>query len=39
MRVSLAIAWREIQTYFTTPMGYIVALVYLALTGIFFGSA
>ena len=37
MRVSLAIAWREIQTYFTTPMGYIVALVYLALTGIFFG--
>ena len=37
MRVSLAIAWREIQAYFTSPMGYIVALVFLALTGFFFG--
>ncbi len=37
MRVSVAIAWREIQTYFTSPMGYIVALVFLALTGYFFG--
>ena len=37
MRVSAAIAWREIQTYFTSPMGYIVALVFLALTGFFFG--
>jgi ABC-2 type transport system permease protein len=37
MRVSVAIAWREIQTYFTSPMGYIVALVFLALTGFFFG--
>ena len=37
MRVSAAIAWREIQTYFTNPMGYIVALVFLALTGFFFG--
>ncbi len=37
MRVALAIAWREIQGYFTSPMGYIVALVFLALTGIFFG--
>ena len=36
MRVSLAIAWKEIQTYFTSPMGYIVALVYVALTGFFF---
>ena len=37
MRVSLAIAWKEIQAYFTSPMGYIVALVFLALTGFFFG--
>lgn len=37
MRVAAAIAWREIQTYFTSPMGYIVALVFLALTGFFFG--
>ena len=37
MRVSVAIAWREIQTYFTSPMGYIVALVFLVLTGYFFG--
>jgi ABC-2 type transport system permease protein len=36
MRVSLAIAWKEIQAYFTSPMGYIVALVFLAVTGIFF---
>ena len=37
MRVSLAIAWKEIQTYFNSPMGYIVALVFLAITGYFFG--
>ncbi len=37
MRVSLAIAWKEIQAYFTSPMGYIVGLVFLALTGFFFG--
>ena len=36
MRVSLAIAWKETQAYFTSPIGYIVALVYLALTGFFF---
>ena len=36
-RVTLAIAWREIQIYFTSPMGYIVALVFVALTGYFFG--
>ena len=36
MRVSLAIAWKEIQAYFTSPMGYIVAMVFLALTGFFF---
>ena len=37
MRVSLAIAWKEIQAYFTSPIGYIVALVFLALAGFFFG--
>ena len=36
MRVSLAIAWKEIQSYFTSPMGYVVALVFLSLTGFFF---
>ena len=37
MRVAAAIAWKEIQAYFTSPIGYIIALVYLALTGFFFG--
>ena len=37
MRISLAIAWKEIQAYFTSPMGYIVALVFLAWTGFWFG--
>ena len=37
MRVSVAIAWKEIQAYFTSPTGYIVALVFIALTGYFFG--
>ena len=36
MRVALAVASKEIQTYFTSPMGYIVALVFVALTGYFF---
>ena len=39
MRVSLAIAWKEIQTYFTSPMGYIVALVFVAWTGFWFGDS
>ena len=39
MRTSLAIAWREIQGYFTSPMGYIVGLVFLALTGYYFGDS
>ena len=37
MRVAVAVAWKEIQTYFTSPMGYIVGLVYLGITGFFFG--
>ena len=36
MRVALAVASKEVQTYFTSPMGYIVALVFVALTGYFF---
>src|SRR3989337_2338330 len=36
MRNTLVIAWKETRTYFTTPMAYIVALVFLALTGYFF---
>jgi ABC-2 type transport system permease protein len=38
MRNTLVIAWKETRTYFTTPMAYIVALVFLALTGYFFVS-
>jgi len=38
MRNTLIIAWKETRTYFTTPMAYIVALVFLALTGYFFVS-
>ena len=37
MKVALAVARKEILTYFTSPMGYIVALVFLGLTGFFFG--
>lgn len=36
MRNILAIAWKEIRTYFTTPTAYIVAMVFLAITGYFF---
>ncbi len=36
MKNTLVIAWKEMQQYFTTPMAYIVALVFLSLTGIFF---
>ena len=35
-RNTAAIAWREIRTYFTSPIAYIVAAVFLALTGYFF---
>lgn len=37
LRVTIAIAVKEIQAYFTSPMGYIVALVYLAVSGFWFG--
>ena len=36
MRVALAIAWKEIVAYYTSPMAYIVALMFLALSGFFF---
>ncbi len=36
MRVTLAIAWKEIVAYYTNPMAYIVSLMFLALTGFFF---
>ena len=35
-RNTLAIAWRETKAYFTTPTAYVVASMFLVLTGIFF---
>ncbi len=36
MRTVQAVAWKEIQVYFGNPMAYIVALIFLAVTGFFF---
>ena len=36
MRNPWAIAWKEIRTYFTSPVAYVVALIFVALTGYFF---
>ena len=36
MRTAQAVAWKEIQIYFTSPTAYIVGLIFLALTGFFF---
>ena len=36
MRRIQAVAWKEIQVYFSSPMAYIVGLIFLALTGFFF---
>ena len=36
MRNVLAIAWREIRTYFTSPLAYVVIGVFVALTGYIF---
>jgi ABC-2 type transport system permease protein len=36
MRTAQAVAWKEIQIYFSSPTAYIVGLIFLALTGIFF---
>ena len=38
MRTIRAVAWKEIQVYFGTPIAYIVGLIFLSLTGIFFGG-
>jgi ABC-2 type transport system permease protein len=39
MRNTLTVAWKEIRTYFASPMAYIVAMVFLALTGYFFAAS
>ena len=36
MRTVQAVAWKEIQIYFSSPMAYLVALIFLAVTGFFF---
>lgn len=36
MRTVQAVAWKEIQVYFSNPMAYIVGLIFLAVTGFFF---
>ncbi|MSQ07084.1 MAG: hypothetical protein EXR54_01535 [Dehalococcoidia bacterium] len=36
MRRIQAVAWKEIQVYFSSPMAYIVGLIFLGLTGFFF---
>ena len=36
MRTAQAVAWKEIQIYFSSPTAYIVGLIFLALTGFFF---
>lgn len=36
MRNTLTIAAREIKTYFSSPMAYVIAVVFLAITGYYF---
>ena len=36
MRIAQAVAWKEIQIYFSSPTAYIVGMMFLALTGFFF---
>ena len=36
MRTAQAVAWKEIQVYFSNPTAYIVAMMFLALSGFFF---
>ncbi|MBI4338744.1 MAG: ABC transporter permease subunit [Chloroflexi bacterium] len=36
MRIILSVAYKELSTYVTSPMAYVVAGVFLALTGVFF---
>jgi ABC-2 type transport system permease protein len=39
MRHVLIIARKEVGTYFSTPMAYVIAAFYVGLTGYFFGTA
>ena len=39
MRNTLAIAWREIRTYFTSPLAYVVSGVFVFLSGFFFWAS
>lgn len=39
MRNALAIAWREVRTYFTSPLAYVVIGVFLALSGYIFWAS
>ena len=36
MRTAQAVAWKEIQIYFSSPTAYIVGMMFLAITGFFF---
>jgi len=36
MKSMLTIAWKEIRTYFSSPMAYVVSAVFLAITGYLF---
>ena len=36
MRTVQAILWKEVQVYFSSPTAYIVALIFLSLTGFLF---
>ena len=36
MRTVQAVAWKEIQIYFSSPTAYIVGMIFLAMTGVFF---
>ena len=35
MRTAQAVAWKEIVIYFSSPIAYIVGLIFLALIGFF----
>lgn len=39
MRNTFIIAWKETRSYFTTPVAYIVTMVFLAITGFFFADS
>ena len=36
---TMTIAWKETKTYFASPMGYVIAAVFLALTGYLFAQS